>query len=89
MKLSYTRAMVRAALNGALDDVETTADPVFGLHVPVEVPHVPPKVLNPRGTWAEGADYDAAAEKLAAMFRENFGQFEAQVDDEVKAAGPK
>ncbi len=89
MKLSYTRAMVRAALDGALDDVETTADPVFGLHVPVEVPHVPPKVLNPRGTWAEGADYDAAAEKLATMFRENFGQFEAQVDDEVKSAGPK
>ncbi len=89
MKLPYTRAMVRAALTGALDDVATTADPVFGLHVPAEVADVPPGVLNPRATWADGADYDAAAENLAQMFRENFGKFEAQVDDEVKAAGPK
>ena len=88
MKLPYTRAMVTAALTGALDDVATTADPIFGLHIPAEVPEVPPEILSPRATWADGADYDAAAEKLAGMFRENFGQFEAQVDDEVKAAGP-
>ncbi len=89
MKLSYTRAMVRAALTGGLDDVAATADPFFGLHVPVEVPDVPPEILNPRDTWADDADYDTAAKKLAAMFRENFGQFEAQVQEEVRAAGPK
>jgi len=89
VKLSYTRAMVGAALAGELDQVETTVDPIFGLSVPSEVPHVPSEVLNPRDTWADGADYDAAAEKLAAMFRKNFGRFEAQVPDEVKAAGPK
>ena len=89
MKLSYTRAMVAAALAGELDQVETTVDPIFGLSVPSEVPDVPSEALNPRDTWTDGADYDAAAEKLAAMFRENFGQFEAQVSDEVKAAGPK
>jgi len=52
------------------------------------VPDVPREILNPRDTWADGADYDAAAEKLAGMFRENFSRFEAQVPDEVKAAGP-
>jgi phosphoenolpyruvate carboxykinase (ATP) len=88
MKLSYTRAMVRAALTGVLDDVATTVDPVFGLHVPAEVPDVPSEVLNPRATWADGADYDAAATKLAGMFRENFGRFEGQVDDDVRGAGP-
>ena len=89
MKLPYTRAMVRAALTGALDDVASTADPVFGLHVPAEVADVPPEILNPRATWADSADYDAAAEKLAQMFRENFGKLWARVEDEVKAAGPK
>jgi len=59
------------------------------LHVPAEVPDVPPEILNPRDTWGDGADYDAAAQKLTAMFRENFVRFEAQVQDGVKAAGPK
>ena len=89
MKLLYTRAMLRAALTGALDDVATMADPVFGLRVPTDVPDIPPEILNPKDTWGDGADYDAAAKKLAAMFRENFGKFEAQVEDEVRAAGPR
>ena len=89
MKLAYTRAMVRAALEGALDSVATEADPVFGLEIPTEVPDVPTEVLNPRGTWSDGAEYDAAAQKLASMFKENFGQFEALVPDGVKEAGPK
>ena len=89
MKLSYTRAMVRAALAGRLDDVAATPDPFFGLHVLAEVPDVPSEILNPRDTWGDGADYDAAAQKLTAMFRENFVRFGAQVQDGVKAAGPK
>ena len=89
MKRSYTRAMVGAALAGELDQTETVTDPVFGLLMPSEVPDVPPEILNPRDTWADGAEYDATAEKLAAMFRENFGRYEAQVPDEVKATGPQ
>jgi phosphoenolpyruvate carboxykinase (ATP) len=89
MKLSYTRAMVRAALAGDLDEVATAADPIFGLHIPSEVPGVPAEILNPRDTWADGAAYDAAATKLATMFKANFGRFEGQVGDEVKSAGPK
>jgi phosphoenolpyruvate carboxykinase (ATP) len=88
MKLSYTRAMVSAALAGKLEDVPTAADPVFGLYIPAEIPGVPSEVLNPRDTWADGAAYDAAAAKLAVMFRDNFKQFEAQVPDGVKNAGP-
>ena len=88
MELAYTRAMVGAALAGELDEVETVTDPIFGLSMPTEVPDVPSEVLNPRDTWADGADYDAVAAKLAAMFKENFGRYEAQVPDEVKAAGP-
>lgn len=89
MKLAYTRAMVRAALAGKLDAVETVEDPVFGLHIPVSVPGVPDEVLRPRETWADVAAYDAQARKLADMFRENFEKFAATVPEAVREAGPK
>ncbi len=88
MKLAYTRAMVDAAISGKLDDVETRQDPIFGLHVPVSVPGVPDEVLMPRQTWADPAAYDEQAKKLAAMFRENFEEFAADVSEAVRAAGP-
>jgi phosphoenolpyruvate carboxykinase (ATP) len=87
MKLSYTRAMVRAALSGALGSVSYRKDPVFGMEVPTSVPDVPSDVLDPRGTWSDGAAYDAQARKLAGMFRDNFKQFK-DVPDAVRAAGP-
>src|SRR3954465_5091194 len=72
MKLSYTRAMVTAALNGQLDDVDTRPDPVFGLPVPVAIPGVPSEVLDARGSWKDSSKYDTQAAKLAGMFRDNF-----------------
>lgn len=89
MKLKYTRAMVSAALAGELDSVETVVDPVFGLAIPAAVDGVPSEVLQPRGTWADGSEYDAAAAKLADMFRTNFEQYADGVAAEVRAAGPK
>jgi phosphoenolpyruvate carboxykinase (ATP) len=88
MKLSYTRAMVRAALAGALDRSSFLKDPVFGVEVPTSVPDVPPEILVPRRTWADPAAYDEQARKLARMFRENFEQFRGGVSDAVAGAGP-
>jgi phosphoenolpyruvate carboxykinase (ATP) len=88
IKLPLTRAMVHAMLAGALDTQATTVDPVFGLHVPTQVPNVPSEVLDPRSTWKDGAAYDAQAAKLAEMFRKNFEKF-GNVDERVVAAGPK
>ncbi|MFA5550956.1 MAG: phosphoenolpyruvate carboxykinase (ATP) [Trueperaceae bacterium] len=88
IKLAYTRALVRAALHGVLDDIPTETDPVFGLSVPVRAPGVPDEVLRPRDTWADPAEYDAAARKLAGMFRDNFARFAADLPPEVPAAGP-
>ncbi|HEX7122361.1 MAG TPA: phosphoenolpyruvate carboxykinase (ATP) [Gemmatimonadaceae bacterium] len=88
MKLSYTRAMVRAALSGALRDVPCETDPIFGLAVPTSVPGVPSNVLNPRSTWSDPAAYDAQARKLAEMFRQNFAKL-GEVDAAIKAAGPR
>ncbi|MCL4811759.1 MAG: phosphoenolpyruvate carboxykinase [Vicinamibacteraceae bacterium] len=89
MKIGHTRAMINAALSGALDSVGYRTDAVFNLQVPAECPDVPGEVLDPRGTWADTAAYDAQAAKLAGMFVANFKQFEAEVAPAVKAAGPR
>jgi phosphoenolpyruvate carboxykinase (ATP) len=89
MRLSHTRAMVRAALAGRLDHVTTSREPVFGLEVPTHVPGgVPDDLLRPRETWSDPAAYDAMAQKLAGLFRQNFQQFEARVHAAVREAGP-
>ena len=87
-RLDYTRAMVSAALSGALASVATWTDPVFGLHVPEHVPGVTAEILHPRDTWPNGDDYDVAARGLAARFHANFKRFSG-VDDAVRAAGPR
>ena len=88
MKIGYTRAMIRAALGGALDSVKYEKDPIFNLDIPTSCPDVPSEVLKPRNTWAHGAEYDAQAGKLARMFVENFKAFEDGVSANVLAAGP-
>ena len=88
MSLAHTRAMVHAALDGSLNDIATTVHPVFGVEMPAEVPGVPSKVLDPRRTWDEGERYDAAASKLADMFRENFAKYCDEVTEDVRNAGP-
>ena len=88
IKLAYTRAMVNAALNGELDQVEYTQDPTFGLQVPTSCPGVPDQVLQPRQTWEDGAAYDRQAKQLADMFIRNFTQFAEDVSPEINAAGP-
>ncbi|GMV87394.1 MAG: phosphoenolpyruvate carboxykinase [ATP] 1 [Chthonomonas sp.] len=75
MKLAYTRAMIRAALDGSLATVETVTDPIFGLAIPTSCPGVPSEVLVPRNTWRDPEAYDAQANKLKAMFEENFRKF--------------
>jgi phosphoenolpyruvate carboxykinase (ATP) len=89
IKLGYTRRMVTAALAGELDNVETWTDPHFGLAVPAHVEGVPDQVLRPRETWKNPAEYDAKAAQLAEMFADNFEKYEDQVNDSVKAAGPR
>jgi phosphoenolpyruvate carboxykinase (ATP) len=88
MSIAYTRAMVRAALTGALADIPTRSDPVFGVAVPTACPDVPAQVLDPRSTWSDPQAYDAQAHKLAAMFNANFNAFAASVSEDVRTAGP-
>ena len=89
MKIAHTRAMIKAALSGELDNAAYSIDPHFNLEVPQAVAGVPTEVLNPRSTWPNPADYDVQAAKLAAMFRENFKDFEGEAAPDVTAAGPR
>jgi phosphoenolpyruvate carboxykinase (ATP) len=89
MKLSYTRAMITAALNGALEKVEFTEHPVFGLKMPVTCTGVPSEILNPKNTWSDQHKYDISAKELAVAFIDNFKQFEDDASEEMKASLPK
>jgi len=89
IKIAYTRAMINAALAGELDHVEYREDPIFGLHVPTSVPGVPVEVLDPRGSWADAAEYDEKATHLAQLFHENFQKYADGTSDEIRAAGPR
>ena len=88
-QIAHTRAMINAALSGALATVPVQRDPIFNLDVPTACPGVPADVLNPRNTWQDKNAYDQMAKKLAAMFVENFKTFEATAAPAVKASGPK
>jgi len=87
MKLAYTRAMLDAALSGALKDVPTTPHSVFGVHVPQSCPGVPTEFLDARGMWPDKSAYDKAARDLAARFNKNFEKFSG-VSPEIAAAAP-
>ena len=89
MKISQTRAMIRAALEGKLDSVAYETDPIFNLEVPQSCPDVPSDVLKPRTTWKDQQAYDEQAHKLARMFVDNFKTFETEAAGDIKAAGPK
>jgi phosphoenolpyruvate carboxykinase (ATP) len=86
MPIKATRALLSAALDGSLGQGEFRRDPNFGFEVPVAVPGVDATLLNPRATWADTAAYDAQAAKLVSMFADNFAQYVAFIDDDVKAA---
>jgi phosphoenolpyruvate carboxykinase (ATP) len=86
MKLPYTRAMVNAAIEGALANVEFEADPAFGLTIPKSVPGVPSEFLHPRDAWKDKAAYDKTAADLAGRFAKNFEKFDVPAN--IRAAGP-
>ncbi|MDA1093779.1 MAG: phosphoenolpyruvate carboxykinase [Acidobacteria bacterium] len=89
LKIAHTRAMIRAALSGALDNAAYQRHAIFNIDVPTAVPDVPATVLDPRGTWSDKAAYDVQATKLARMFVENFKTNFADADASVVAAGPQ
>ncbi len=89
MKLSYTRAMITAALNGELDNVKFEKLPIFELEFPTTCPNVPAEILNPRSTWSDKAAYDEKANNLAGQFVKNFEKYATETSEAIKSAAPK
>jgi hypothetical protein len=88
MPIKATRALLNAALDGSLNEAEFRKDPNFGFEVPVAVAGVDSRLLDPRGAWADGADYDKTAQELVHKFVDNFQQFADHVDESVRQAAP-
>jgi phosphoenolpyruvate carboxykinase (ATP) len=89
IKLAHTRAMVRAVLNGRLQETALVPDPIFGVLLPQSCPEVPPQLLRPRDTWREPTEYDGQARRLTALFATNFARYADQVPETVRQAGPR
>jgi phosphoenolpyruvate carboxykinase (ATP) len=88
MPIKATRALLNAALDGSLNNAEFREDPNFGFEVPVEVPGVDTRLLDPRGAWADAGEYDKTAQELVKKFIDNFEQFVEHVDESVRKAAP-
>ncbi|MCC2113090.1 MAG: phosphoenolpyruvate carboxykinase (ATP), partial [Hyphomicrobiales bacterium] len=88
MPIKETRALLTAALDGSLKNVEFRTDSNFGFAVPVAVHDVDTSILDPRGTWSDPKAYDDQAAKLVKMFVDNFAKFAPYVDDAVNSAAP-
>ncbi len=89
IKIAFTRAMVKAVLNGTLAQANMFKDPIYGFDVPKTCPGAPSELLNQRNTWQDKGKYDKTAQKLAGMFKDNFKQFEDEAPEEVKNVGPQ
>lgn len=87
-KLKYTRAMIRAALEGELNEVEFVEHPVFGVMIPRECPGVPTEILDPKDTWKDPKEYDEKALELAHAFNNNFEKFADKANNEILQAAP-
>lgn len=88
MSLPGTRAIVTAALNGSLKNAEFVVEPFFGLEIPKAVEGVDSNVLDPKAMWADKAEYDVTANKLAKLFEDNFAKYD-KMPENIKKAGPK
>lgn len=75
IKIAYSRAMIKAALNNELSNSAMKIHPVFGLYYPASCPGVPPEILDAKNTWKDKQAYDQQASKLDALFRENYKKY--------------
>lgn len=88
IKLAYTRAMIKAALDGKLINAKFDEHPIFKTLIPRECPGIPSEMLDPRNTWEDKDAYDARALELAEKFNENFKKF-GNVSESIVKAGPE
>ncbi len=89
IKLSYTRALITAALTGEFANVTFKKHDIFGVEIPTSCQGVPTELLDNKGIWADKAAYDAKAEGLAASFVKNFDKYKSYANEEILSGAPK
>ena len=89
MSLAHTRAIIDAIHSGALAQVPSVQEPYFGLAIPTHCPHVDASLLQPEQAWSDRQAYQAAAQKLANRFHDNFDQFLHHSSPDIGTAGPR
>ena len=90
ISIKDTRGIIDAILDGSIKNSPTKTIPYFNLEVPTELPGVDPKILDPRDTYANPADWDAKAKDLASRFQKNFAKYESNAHGKsLVAAGPQ
>ncbi len=88
ISIRHTRALLDAALDGRLADVEYRVDPLFKYEVPLTCPNVPEKVLTPEASWPDFDAYRMKYKQLGSLYVENFRKFADDCPPEVCACGP-
>jgi phosphoenolpyruvate carboxykinase (ATP) len=88
IKLSYTRALITAALNGDFESVPFETLPIFNLSMPTSCKNVPAEILNPKNTWSDKNAYDTKANHLAQNFIKNFEQYASAASAEILSSAP-
>lgn len=88
IKLSYTRQMIEAILNGSIKNCCYKHHPIFNLDYAVNVSRVPSDLLDPEQYWSNKDEYHQIAITLAEMFENNFNKKYQSLPDEIRLAGP-
>ena len=90
ISIKDTRGIIDAILDGSINKAPTKKIPVFDFEVPTELPGVDPKILDPRDTYADKAEWDRKAQDLASRFVKNFVKYESnEAGKALVKAGPK
>lgn len=89
ISIRHTRAIMTAALDGGLNEVDYEIDPWFGFEVPLTCPGVPDQILNPSASWADADAYQKSIQQLVSQFKKNMKKYEKSTPQEVLLAGPK
>ncbi len=90
ISIKDTRGIIDAILDGSIDKAPTKMIPYFDFKVPTALPGVDPKILDPRDTYADPAQWDEKAKDLAGRFIKNFNKFTGNEQGKaLVAAGPK
>ena len=90
ISIKDTRGIIDAILDGSILKSQTKMIPYFNFEVPTSLPGVDPKILDPRDTYADPAEWERKAKDLAGRFIKNFVKYESNAAGKaLVAAGPQ